>query len=43
MNDYEIYTEEEIDIEDAIDTLESLYTRVIDEHGYIYFRADLRE
>ena len=43
VQDYEIYTQEEIDIQDAVDTLETIYLTAVDEDGNIYFRAELEE
>lgn len=43
IEEYERHTHEEIDLDDAVNTLDTLYTRLIDENGDIYFRAEVLE
>lgn len=43
MQEYEIHTHEEIELDEAIDTLDTLYLRMIDDNGDIYFRAEVIE
>lgn len=43
MQEYEIHTHEEIELDEAMDTLETLYPRMLDINGDIYFRAAVIE
>ena len=38
---YENHLEEEIDIQDAIDTLDTMYPHTVDQDGNIYFLAEI--